>query len=160
MKLSSCHERLLCRRRAGVLTVRKWPIGDLRLKGWSPGSRTSMYPYVALRGPTYRENSPANHTWRPSSREIACFKASEARLPCGFDAHRPLHSQDRSGSVGTRDWGLTRRSCGKALEPDADLAVVSCPHIYPSNPTIHTYSHTRRVRKIMCLIPTLFAPRR
>jgi hypothetical protein len=23
------------------------PIGDLRLKGWNPGSRTSIYPYVA-----------------------------------------------------------------------------------------------------------------
>jgi hypothetical protein len=37
-------------------------IGDRRLKGWSPGSRISMYPHVTLRGPTYRENSHANHT--------------------------------------------------------------------------------------------------
>ena len=41
-------------------------------------TRTRMYPYVALRGPTYRENSHANHTWHQSSHQIACFKASEA----------------------------------------------------------------------------------
>ena len=29
--------------------------GDLRLKGMSRGLRTSMYPYVALRSPTYRK---------------------------------------------------------------------------------------------------------
>jgi hypothetical protein len=36
-----------------------------------------MYPYVALRGPTYRENSHANHTWHPQSHEIHCFEGSE-----------------------------------------------------------------------------------
>ena len=30
-------------------------------------NRASMYPYVALRCPTYRENSHANHTWHPPS---------------------------------------------------------------------------------------------
>jgi hypothetical protein len=35
---------------------------NLRLEGWSAGLRTPMNPYVALRGPTYRENSHANHT--------------------------------------------------------------------------------------------------
>jgi hypothetical protein len=49
----------------------EWPLAvqSRRLKGWSPGSRTSMYPYVASRGPTYRENSHASHTWYPSSRQ-------------------------------------------------------------------------------------------
>ena len=37
-----------------------------------------MYPYVALRGPTYRENSHANHTWRQHSHKTACFVDSEA----------------------------------------------------------------------------------
>jgi hypothetical protein len=36
-----------------------------------------MYPYAALRCPTYRENSHANHTWHPPSRQIACFEGSE-----------------------------------------------------------------------------------
>jgi len=49
-------------------------IGDRRLKGWSPGSRISMYPYVALRGPTYRENSHASHTWHQHAHQTACFK--------------------------------------------------------------------------------------
>jgi hypothetical protein len=42
---------------------------------------------------------------------------------------------------------------------EVDLAAVSCPHISPNCPTIHTYSHTRQVRKIMCVIPTLSAAR-
>jgi hypothetical protein len=33
----------------------------------------AMYPYVALRGLTYRENSHANHTWHPHSHQTACF---------------------------------------------------------------------------------------
>ena len=37
-----------------------------------------MYPYVALRGPTYRENSHASHTWHPQSHQTACFKGSVA----------------------------------------------------------------------------------
>ena len=37
------------------------------------GSRTSMYPYAALRCPTYRENSHANHTWHQHPQETACF---------------------------------------------------------------------------------------
>jgi hypothetical protein len=54
------------------------PIGDLQLKGPSPGFPTSMYPYVALRCPTYLENSHANHTWNPQSHQTACFKGSDA----------------------------------------------------------------------------------
>jgi hypothetical protein len=41
------------------------------------GSHTSMYLYVVLRGPTYRENSHANHPWNPQSHQTACFKGSE-----------------------------------------------------------------------------------
>jgi hypothetical protein len=36
-----------------------------------------MCRYVALRGPTYRENSHANHTWCWHSRQTACFKGPE-----------------------------------------------------------------------------------
>ena len=42
-----------------------------------------MYPYVALRCPTYRENSHANHTWHPPSHQTACFKGSEAPARVG-----------------------------------------------------------------------------
>jgi hypothetical protein len=38
----------------------------------------AMYLYVALRGPTYREDSHANHTWYPQSGQAACFQDSEA----------------------------------------------------------------------------------
>jgi len=38
---------------------------ETKLKALNPGLRTPMYPYVALRCPTYRENSHANHTWNP-----------------------------------------------------------------------------------------------
>jgi hypothetical protein len=47
-------------------------------KRLEPGSCTSMYPYVALRGPTYREISHANHTWHQQSHQTACFNGSEA----------------------------------------------------------------------------------
>jgi hypothetical protein len=43
-----------------------------------PRTSHTDYPYVALRGPTYRENSHANHTWHPQSHQSACFKGSEA----------------------------------------------------------------------------------
>src|SRR6266403_2067689 len=36
-----------------------------------------MYPYVALHGPTYRENSHANHTWHRQSHQSACFKGPD-----------------------------------------------------------------------------------
>jgi hypothetical protein len=38
-----------------------------------------MSLYVALRGPTYCENSHANHTWHPQSRQTAYFEGSGAR---------------------------------------------------------------------------------
>src|ERR1700679_3352271 len=57
------------------------PFGDLRLKGMSPGLRTPMYPYVALRCPTYREKSHANHTWHQHSHETACSLAPAAPSP-------------------------------------------------------------------------------
>ena len=41
----------------------------------------AMYPYVALRGPTYRENSHANHTWHPPSHKTACFQGSGLPSP-------------------------------------------------------------------------------
>jgi hypothetical protein len=54
------------------------PVGDLQLVGSRPRLCQPMYPYATLRGPTYRENSHANHTWRPSSRHTACFQAPNA----------------------------------------------------------------------------------
>jgi hypothetical protein len=62
-------------------------------------SRTSMYPYVALRGPTYRENSHANHTWHQHSHQTACLKGSEAS-PVWVRSHRPLHSRQRQATQG------------------------------------------------------------
>src|SRR5882724_6488534 len=45
---------------------------------------------VSLRGPTYRENSHADHTWHSPSRQTACFQAPEAP-PVWVRSHRPLH---------------------------------------------------------------------
>src|SRR5882762_5719569 len=51
------------------LTIdRYWPARGLRLIGSNPGFRSPMYPYEALRGPTYREYSHVNHTWDPPPR--------------------------------------------------------------------------------------------
>ena len=70
-----------------------------RLKGSSPGRRLPMYPYVALRGLTYRENSHTNHTWHSPSQQSAFFPAPDAPL-CGFDSHRPLHFQPALANAG------------------------------------------------------------
>jgi hypothetical protein len=51
---------------------------ETKLKGLNPGLRTPMYPYVALRCPTYRENSHANHTWNPQLHQTTYFEGSEA----------------------------------------------------------------------------------
>ena len=68
------------------------PFRDRRLKVWSPDPHNSMYPYVALRDPTYLENSHTTHTWHTPSHQIARFEARK-KCPCGFDSHRALHFQ-------------------------------------------------------------------
>jgi hypothetical protein len=55
-----------------------------------PGTTHVEYPHVALRCPTYLENSHANHTWHPPSHKPPIFKVRNC-LPRGFDSHRPLH---------------------------------------------------------------------
>jgi hypothetical protein len=50
-----------------------------------------MYPYVALRCPTYRENSHANHTWHQGLHETACFLVPAAPSPwVRFPSPAPL----------------------------------------------------------------------
>ena len=46
-----------------------------RLRGLSP---RTLHTDVFLRGPTYRQNSPAIHTWNPQSHQTGCFKGSDA----------------------------------------------------------------------------------
>jgi hypothetical protein len=70
---------------------------------------------ASLRGPTYRENSHANHTWHRRSREGACLWGRRRR-PRGFDSHRPLHSQASSGNVGRQDWGQHVDPMGRSWE--------------------------------------------
>jgi hypothetical protein len=64
------------------------PIGDPRLKDWTPGSLTSMYPYVA-------PHTSKIHTLITLGISIRTkplvFKVRNC-LPRGFDSHRPLHS--------------------------------------------------------------------
>src|ERR1700730_359183 len=99
-----------------------------------------MYPYVALRCPTYRENSHANHTWHQRSHETACFLVPAAPSPWvrfpspapsifhgvpptmpgrGRAFHRPLHSQAMAGHAGLDDWGQDVDPVGKSWETDA-----------------------------------------
>src|ERR1700679_14562 len=56
----------------GTANNRYWPFRD-QTERLQP-----MYPYVALRSPTYRENSHANHTRNPQARQSACFSAPAA----------------------------------------------------------------------------------
>jgi hypothetical protein len=63
----------------------------------------AMDPYVALRGPTYRENSHATHTWYPPSQQSAYFLAQKAppAMP---------------GQAGRRNWGQHIDPVGKRWE--------------------------------------------
>ena len=57
------------------------------------------------------------------------------RLPRGFDSHRPLHFQDRSEQVGTRDWGQHVDPVGKRWERTSiwrRSRVVTCPYAAPA----------------------------
>ena|SRR5882724_2620861 len=83
------------------------PIEGLRLKGRA-GLAHRMFPYEALLGPTYCENSHSNHTWHPPCIKPLVSKAWKSR-PCGFDSHRPLHFQASSGYVGICDMRLGSR---------------------------------------------------
>jgi hypothetical protein len=65
-------------------------------------------------------------------------------LPCGFDSHRPLHSQATPGPAGLQDWSLDIDPMGESCESTLTGAVVSWPHVSP----IHTYSHTQQFTKI------------
>src|ERR1700733_9251527 len=62
----------------------QWPFGDLRLKGMSPGLRTPMYPYVALRCPTYRVETTQDNS--PKSKSINAWQdlGILSRFPAGF----------------------------------------------------------------------------
>jgi hypothetical protein len=72
-------ECLLSRRHFDAVIGGFWPIGDLTsTETLEFGTSHVEYPHVALRGPTYHENSHANHTWHPPSHQTACFKGSEA----------------------------------------------------------------------------------
>jgi len=54
-------------------------------------TRSTKYPYVALLGPTYHENSHGNHTWDSPSRQTASFQGSEApSLWVRFPSPAPL----------------------------------------------------------------------
>ncbi len=57
------------------------------------------YPCVAPR--TANIHTPITLEYRGNCKPLVLLLRK--RRPCGFDSHRPLHSQDRSGDVGTRD---------------------------------------------------------
>src|SRR6266404_78802 len=119
------------------------PIGDLRLKGSTLGSRTSRYPYIALRGPTYRENSHANHTWHLQSQQTSCFKGSEAPpVWVRFPSPAPLPGNARPRRATRLGQGIA--PMGKSWEIDAEGAAVSWPHVSPHCPEVHTYNHTQQ----------------
>jgi hypothetical protein len=65
--------------------------------------KSGQLSHVSLRCPTYRENSHANHTWNPASRQTACFKGSEAPSPwVRFPSPAPLFCVGLCPRRGTR----------------------------------------------------------
>jgi hypothetical protein len=109
-----------------------------------------MYPYAAL-------DTTKIHTFitlgirHPAK---ALVFEPRKRRPFGFDSHRPLHFQDRSGHVGTRDSSQGSDPLRKRWER-VDLATVSCPHLSPSCPSIHTNGHTQQFPRTFCVNPKL-----
>jgi hypothetical protein len=59
-----------------------------------------MRAFVRLRETVH---TPITLGVRPGTKPLV-FKLRR-RSPCGFDSHRPLHFQDKSGPVGTPNWG-------------------------------------------------------
>ena len=82
------------------------------------------------------------------------LKARE-RLPCGFDSHRPLHSQATPGHAGPQDWGQDIDPMGKSWESTLRRRRSHGLTYHPLCPEIHTYSHTQQFAKIFCGIPAL-----
>ena len=71
-----------------------------------------MYPYVALCGPTYRENSHANHTWHRQSHQTGCSKGPEdPSVWVRFPSPAPLLRQRQT----TR--GAGPQICGQNIDP-------------------------------------------
>jgi hypothetical protein len=66
-----------------------------------------MYPYVALRCPTYLENSHANHTWHSPSQQSDCFLAPKApAVWVRFPSPAPLFVAWR---IPTLSWDAAQR---------------------------------------------------
>jgi hypothetical protein len=107
-------------------------VRDPRLK-LEPEVRTSVYPYVALRGPTYRENSHANHTWQWHSHETACSLVPEVPSPwVRFPSPAPLSGDARPG---LQDSGQDIDPMGKSWESTPRgrrSRVMRCPYIAPA----------------------------
>jgi hypothetical protein len=92
---------------------------------WPTATWHFEYPQVALRGPTYRENSHANHTWHPKSHQTACFKDAEAlAVWVRFPSPAPLLRQcdatqgapdDRQLSGSQTMWLVIPRPCSPGI---------------------------------------------
>jgi hypothetical protein len=73
-----------------------WPDRRPTTRRLEPGTSPVEYLHVALRGPTYRENSHANHTWHSPSRQTACFQEPVAPpVWVRFPSPAPLSSNAR-----------------------------------------------------------------
>jgi hypothetical protein len=104
-----------------------------------PGTSHVEYPYVA----PHTAKIHTLITLGIHRRAKPLVSKLRNRGPCGFDSHRPLHSQATPGHAGLQDWGQDIDPMGKSWEIDAEGAAVSWPRVSPHCPEIHTYSHTQ-----------------
>jgi hypothetical protein len=102
-------------------------------------------PYLALRGPTYRENSHANHTWPQHSDQTACFKTRKCRPWVRFPSPAPLFDVWR---VPALPWDATwlsaqfpqsRRDYNRSF--DRMRRSVSAPRSRSSHPSVTDPEH-------------------
>ena len=136
-----------------VATATERQLRDLRLVGTSPGIHSPMYPYAAPRGPTYRENSRAHHTWDPAIASNRLFSNSGGAARVGSIPIARSTLRLASGPVGIRDRGQHVDPVGKRWERTWIRRRSRVP-TYPQVAPLITRTVTRSdLEKILRVIP-------
>src|SRR5229473_7524320 len=84
----------------------------MTMQSWSLGICSPTHPYVVPYITKIHTPIALGIRFRA---KLLVFQLRKRR-PCGFDSHRPLHFQDRSGDVGIPNWGQHVDLVGKSWE--------------------------------------------
>ena len=132
-----------------------------RLRGLSP---RTLHTDVSLRGPTYRQNSPAIHTWNPQSHQTACFKGSDAppvwvRFPSPaplyvawrVPASSPTRNRARRMTLERRNWMARPNSSGRDVRARNQRKELLPPNLLADRAGMSTVDRVESIRrKFLC----------